>query len=493
MKWYELNNEERTNNIYLKFSIKEFYNWWSNQTNNWMEIRTVDWEQAKEIGKTLSIPYSHTGVFINNEVNLGNAIRYINNKKYTAWFGINPRKFNFNKYGSKSLSGGDHFIQSINYIFIDIDRFIKVGNATNLELQNANSVADKILDKLGLQGWNNSYIKICSGNGVQLLIKLDIPINMPNVSFNNENKCYEYNIDFNNIKEQIREGIGQQLIKFINRQDIKDKYGVMIDKAGFKIAQVGALHGTNNYKYNSSVRRGVVELKNGINEGLSDYILNTTIEKKKVFGRGYINTTKVDKISLKDLRQHKLVQLMLQDNLPDGGRNNSLSFSLKCLLKDNKIDLNNKEIIQLFYDIGVKWKDNVPRNPVDNQYHFNPAVVRNWCITNFIPPIYKKGEYIDLMHHNFLLEKTTIETFKNKGIIKEYDIFELNGKDIFEDCFIVKKYLIEGVYNNIMYYQNFILKCIKKYGEKETKYYMEYVIPEELFYSTVKKDFSLVM
>jgi len=495
-KWYELKNKI---DCYSKYTIKDFWDWWSDKKESWMEIRILKWEQAKQIGTGLKVYYSHTGVFVNTSDDLKRVIKYCNAHNFNIWFGVNPRKWNFTKWGKKGLSGGDHFVECVKFLFIDIDRTVKQGKATNKDLEGANSVGDLILEKLNENNWAKSYLKVCSGNGIQLLIKLDIPIMMPKVAFNLSKSTYELNLNFNKIKEQLRQGIGQQIITFINTKNRKDKYGVMIDSASFRIAQVGALHCTKNPKYDNNTWRGIVELKDEVNEGISDYILETEKEKKKIFGKGSIQgISRADKVSVKNIRQHKLVKLILKPNIPVGGANNYLIFSLKCLIKDNKIDINAKEIIELFHDINVNWKANITRNPVEEQFNFNPAVVRKWCVLNLYPPIYKKSETKDVICHGFELGKEEFRFIKNKKIISMYDIFILAGKDIEEDCDNIKKIMLKNVRrlftNGILEYEdrgfleglfiNFIIKCIEKYGLEETEYYYKYIIPEEVFFSS---------
>ena len=61
----------------------------------------------------------------------------------------------------------------------DIDKKDHNSAAKPKEIQEADNLADKLLADFGKNNWNQNYIKVCSGNGIQLLIKLDKPIIMP--------------------------------------------------------------------------------------------------------------------------------------------------------------------------------------------------------------------------------------------------------------------------------------------------------------------------
>lgn len=226
--WYELDEPGRVKEFYSKYSILDFWNWWDNDSKSWMEVRIKDFEVVKETASKLMLPFSASGVYVRESQDLKNVIATVR-EKATIWFGINPRKANWNKWGKKQLGGGLVNIQSVNFLFIDVDRIVKKSPANNEELKNANELADKILARLGQEGWNKDYCKICSGNGVQLLIRLDYPIKMPVVEFSIDKKEYKANEEFDNFTNIFRGKIGKQLVIFSNRYT--KELGVNLDKA----------------------------------------------------------------------------------------------------------------------------------------------------------------------------------------------------------------------------------------------------------------------
>ena len=49
MKWYELDLKTRYNEVYKKYSLVDFFYWWTDKdAPEWMEIRFDDWKIAKE-------------------------------------------------------------------------------------------------------------------------------------------------------------------------------------------------------------------------------------------------------------------------------------------------------------------------------------------------------------------------------------------------------------------------------------------------------------
>lgn len=332
VNWWESNEADRIKNVYSKYSISDFWNWWDNDSRSWMEVRIKDFEIVKATANRLLLPYSASGVYVKDSQDLKNVIAAVR-EKATIWVGINPRKSNWNKWGKKQLGGGLVNIQSVNFLFIDIDRIIKKGPATNEELKNANILADKILERLGQQGWNKDYCKICSGNGVQLLIRLDYPIKIPNMEFDMERKEFKNTDEFDNFTNIFRGKIGKQLVTFSNRYT--KELGVTLDKACFNLACVGALPVTKNYKYDNFTWRGIVELANKKeNIGLTDYIMGGITSQGKI--NIFSSRKKVDvedRLIAGKLREHPLVKFMLQP-LPAGSRNNKLFFSFKCILRD---------------------------------------------------------------------------------------------------------------------------------------------------------------
>lgn len=495
--WYQLDEKERIKEIYSKYTIKDFWDWWSDDKSLWMEIRTVDWKFAKEIGKRFSLKYSQTGVFVNSATHLKNVIAYARDKN-TIWFGVQPRKYGVTKWGSKGISGGDNYVDSIKFIFIDIDRKVKEAPATSEELKQCDIVSEAILDIFRKHDWAKSYAKIGSGNGVQLLIKLDVAIKIPNVEYIegkdlNGKPVYSYltNANFDKAKKMLYETIGQHMILYIKKY-VKDNNldNVEIDKAGFRMAQVGALHCTKNFKYGSFRWRGILDMKSGVNSGLSDYIFQmsesmSSIKTKDIGGYTKVDIFKGKRLTLGNLKKHKLIKFMLENDLPAGERNNKLWFQVKCLIRDYGIDVNSKEFRALHKELEMKH-GSLPANiPDENRFQFDINIVNSWFIDNLVPPIY------DLWPHKTLKKPILdILEWSELDIVKGDDFSEL---DIKKNMFSFKKYIrkvleeedddeYDAACNKVLrtrkiqsLFKKFVKDCIATYGVKATKYYYEFL------------------
>jgi hypothetical protein len=478
MEWYSLSVEDRIKEVYSKFNISDFFKWWQGDSGKYMEVRIMDYNLIKEVANKLNISYSKSGVYVNNAVQLKNVIAYCR-ERAVMWWGCNSRKRNWDIWGYKSFGGGNYYIDCVDTLFIDIDRCVKEGPATNEDLERANILADKILERLGTQGWDKNYCKICTGNGVQLVIKLDYPIKIPNLEYDNEKKIFIETAEYQKIIELLRKGVGPQILKLNNK--LKKDLGVEIDKTCFKIACVCSLPFTKNFKYGGFTWRGIVEIKqDGVNDGLSDYIINYQ-DKEYVEKKIFVNTNKqlnnIHIIKKGKLMEHKLVRFMLDNNLPHGAINNTLFFMLKCLLRDSKFDLQSEEFRLFHKQLEQKYKDNFPLNLPDVKYQFSEDTINNYCINNFIPPPYI------VLSQRFKRLNMKIEDLQYSWHLQAKENIILPDDTIIQDDLkIFKSQLKEGDYQNINKVANFIKACIKKYGEKETEYFCKYIMYRYLGY-----------
>lgn len=464
MEWYEFSESDRIKEVYAKYTIADFFDWWSSNKNKWMEVRIKNIQIIKDVSKALELPHSPSGVYVNNSYDLKKVIAFVR-EKATCWMGVNPRKKNYNKWGNISLGGRLINIESIDFLLIDIDRTIKNGPATKDELKNADILANLIIDKLSKQNWANNYCKICSGNGVQLLIKLDIPIVMPTLIFDNKTKTYDINRQFEQYCSLLRDGIGKQLKKFSEKY-IKE-LSVDVDKAGFNIASVSALPVTKNYKYKGFTWRGVIEIVDkGKNDGLTDYIMQYKKENlPEVISIKMPNIN--DKLIAGKLRDHPLVKFMLQ-KLPTGERNNKLWFQLKCLIRDSNISINSDEFISLHHEIEQMWEDQLSLNVPERKYVFSRNTVNGYCIDNLMPLVY---EYKEKFHKklDMKLENLPYDKVSKISLVKD-----LPSETIFdEDCDEFKNSLEEGNFMNIEKYIAFVNGIKNKYGEEKAKYFCD--------------------
>lgn len=477
--WYKLSESERIQQVYALHTIKDFWDWWSDGEEKVMEVRIKDFARIKELAKELQIPYSPSGVYVWNDILLKEVIR--RTRDVTLWFGINSRKRNWNQFGTKSFGGRDCNVKQIDVLFIDIDRVKKDGVATEEELEKCDQLANIILDKLSIQNWNKSYCKVCSGNGVQLLIKLDFPIKLSEQEYDSRTKSFTPNDSFDRLRVLIPKGIGFDILKFCNKY--KEELGVEVDKACFNIGRVAALLQTKNYKYQGFTWRGVVQLEKGVNDGLSDYVLAKVDDiklyrEKNVFVKSKAITPS-NRIKPGKIFEHPLAKLLTERELPHGGINNILWAQMKALLRDSGIDFASEEFRKFHKEVELKQKDNYPANIPDKNYTFNENTVNRWCIDNLYPLLFpawaNKTKKKDL----------GIDTILFEHVIKDTDEYTLNSeRTILEDLDWFKKELSSDVSPGINgeKFLKFVRSCITKYGETRTRYYFENIMKKYLSY-----------
>ena len=487
-EWFQLSESERIKNIYSKTSIEEFWDWWSDGENKFMEVRIRDFSIIKQLNNKYKIPYSPSGVYINNAKQLKFVISKVRDVA-TMWFGIQPRKKSYNNFGWKSFGGKDVNVSEIGFVFIDIDRMDKNGPANKKDLEHADILCNAILEKLKTNGWSKSYLKICSGNGLQVLLKLDVPLKMINVDFEKmvvgDKDYYKpiENDEYIKLKSVLREGVGKQILNFSKKfareyeKQNNEKLNAIVDKNVFKLSVVGSLPVTKNYKFDSFTWRGVVDLKNGLNSGLSDYVLYVIEDMPKyvnsnVFtpSRALKNTNRFIK---NKIRQHPVIQLILDNELPYGMINNYLWFQIKCLVRDSKVmndDGFRDEFMKVHKQIEAKLNGNLSMNIPDKKFKFEENIINKFCMENLIPPIYPlwdgSKKKFDSKINEVEWEEVNFSSTKDKNY---------NGTDIYEDMKLFKEELIDGDYSNKLRYIGFIKGCIGKYGVKKTHYFFTYI------------------
>ena len=477
MNWYELTEEEHIKQVYSKYTIKQFWEWWSGEQDLVMEVRIKDYNLIKQTAQRYMLPYSSSGVYINSDIQLKQVIMFVRDNA-TIWFGINPRKKSINKWGVRCFEGKDSNVDNIYFIFIDIDRVIKKDVATNIELERADKLCKLILERLNLNGWANNYTLINSGNGVQLILRLDEPIILQNLTFKTlttGDKTVYYAVNntiFEKTKKIIVEGIGKDIKKFCD--EFKDSLGVEIDKSAFNIGRVGALPFTKNFKYNGFRWRGIIEMKNGVNTGLTDYIMSKLKDIKSYKENKVFNKTKIleEEYKIKsdgEFFNNPLVKFIMYNDFPQGGINNTLWFSLKLLIRDSKIDIYSKEFIEFHNFIKHKHNRTFTLNMPEDKFVFDERVINNYCINNMLPLVYplkNRGQKIYEMY----MKNISFDSYK---LINE-DIILNKESTIFEDINEYKHKLIENnLVHNSSVIGNFIKGCIKKYGLEKTKYFYD--------------------
>lgn len=467
IEWFNLSEPDKVKEVYSKFTLVDFWNFWSDGKSRVMEVRIKDWDIKKKIHEEFGYPYSMSGVFVKDSNELKNVIA-VSRDRHIMWFGTQPRRKVINKKGYKNYGGSDVNVDEIVFLFLDIDRTKKEGEATPEELRKIDLFCNKILEKLGAEGWINSYMKIATGNGIQLLIRLDSPIKVPDVVYDKTQDRYIYDVEYENIKILIHEGIGKDLIRFNNK--FKDEYNAEIDNSCFNMSRVGSLPFTKNFKYDSFRWRGIIDIKdNGSNEGLTQHIYSRMVglEKPRVFK---INTLERKHMLFKNkLEENPVVKFMLDNDLPAGKRNNYLWFQIKCLIRDSKIDMKSEEFKDLHRRLEQRH-GTLTLNLPEPQFKFDEDIVNKFCIDNFIPPIYPA-----FAHRK--TKEDMCEKYWRWDMKDEVDgAMHLDeDSDIMQDMAQCKKLLKPYDINNNEIIALFVKELIKKYGEQKTRYYYDWL------------------
>lgn len=388
-----------------EYKLEDFWNWWSDGSTQFMEVRFINYKVAKYIGTKFNLPYSIAGVYINNYSDLLKVVSFIR-KKQTMWMKFNPcRKIPTKK--SMSFSGVDEGIEAIKFFVFDIDRINKNGAADDNEI---NKIYDfvKLIEE-ELQNKNiTQYCTVFSGNGFQIIIKLDEPILLPFPQYDKEHDIYVPDEKFNNYKLLIKETVGNYFIQKFNTKENRIKYNAEIDKKCFNIGRVGALPFSFNFKFDPPRVRGVFHYGTGINDGLSDSLIQQLDElnlqpKNKQYRVNNNSIPITEKLTYKNLLKNRLIRFLLSKELPGGDRNSNLIFPLKCLIQQSGLDLQDKRIVSLQRMIEKKQLDKFPFNTPPVTATFNAEAVNNYCINNYLPLLYPefvlsnkpKKRYID--------------------------------------------------------------------------------------------------
>jgi len=469
-EWYELEEDERVKKVYAKYTLADFWKWWSRGQPATMEIRIKDFTKIKILKEKYNFPISASGVYVQNVDDIKRILKEYRNDT-TLWFGVNPKKKSYDKRGWWNFNGEDHGIKEIGYIFIDIDRVTKIKPATTWELKNANYVADQILERLNKYKWSESYIKICSGHGVQLLIKLDYPIELPTPAVNSK-KQYEYNEEYETLKKLVKRGIGAEIVKFARK--FKDEYMVEVDASGMNMGRVAALPMSKNLKYDTQRWRAIVEIKDGINEGLTDYIYTKikdlkTFKKKNAFSKPRAIPDD-HKLKKGKMLENPLVRLFLDYDLPKGDKHMTIGFALRMLIKDSGFTFQDKEVQEVIHLIEQKYGHFQRAMPADDE-KFNTGIVNNFCFKHRIPPVYPL--WPDAHDNRFPID----DTVKWSDIIAypPTNIMEFDEeKDIRSDIRKCINLLDDNdIEKNTLIYIEFVRNCIKRYGIEQTKYFFD--------------------
>jgi hypothetical protein len=396
MKWYEYNLKDRYTKVYNQHSLEDFWNWWTDDKEDYMEVRVKNWEQVKDYSDKFHVPHASCGMFVNEAWQLKKVVNYFVDKRDDIWFAINPKRRLPNKFGKMVFSSKDINVSKLKYLFIDIDRVVKDGPATNEDLMNADFLANKIIDGFEEAGFNKNYCKICSGNGLQILFKLDVPFELPVPKLNEDTGMYVEDSMFLEIKNVIKEGIGKVLPALSEK--FKVDYNVEIDKVCFNVGRIGALPHTYNQKYDEPIPRGIVELVNdGRNEGFSDWLKSIQESKteRAQTSKQYKNIKPLQlseeyKMIHNSLQQNRIIDLMLKYKFPEGGINNTLWYAVKILMHNSGINTTHKDFISVHNMLMQKHGRSFSTNGLEAQYTGNYNGPINKESINFVAPMVNK-------------------------------------------------------------------------------------------------------
>lgn len=471
--WYTFSEAEKVEKVYSQYTIAQFWDWWADGQARVMEVRIKDFELLKQVATHLQYPFSPSGIYVSTADQLKRVLALVRDKA-VIWFGLNPRKKNWHpKYGYKTFAGFDTNVSDIAFFVVDIDRVVKEGAATPEQLEATERLANYILEKLALQQWNKGYCKLSSGNGVQLLIKLDFPIRIPDQEFDAKQNMFLANAEYEKIKEIIRMGIGKDILTFCKQY--KEELGVEVDKACFNLSRVVALPFSKNYKYDGFTWRGIIDLKEQRNDGLTDHIMSkqediALYKSKNVFGQSS-SLLQRDRIKPGKLADNILVRFMLDNELPYGSINNKIWFQLKCLLRDSKVDLTTDEFKAIHKELERKYKGTFTLNLPDKQFKFDENIINSYCIEYMIDPLYplwpKKTKKRDIMVTIFELDEFNIALInKREAHIFPPETTLIEDLSYCRDRIVLKR-------NNDEHIDSCIKGLIEKYGIERVKYYLK--------------------
>ncbi len=454
--------------------LEYFFNFLShdNKDKVWC-MSILNYKISKAIAMKYHLPYGLESIFIKNFDELYKVVNEINKRKVSSFFRINPQRKSYYKNSKFPVYNSTYYgIEEISNILIDIDRIEKNGPASVEELLKLSEFSNLILkelNKINIHRW----MKICSGNGIHIIIPLDEGIYIPLPQYDAMNKIYVKDELFEKYTVLLKKTFYEKLFKKFNTKSYREKYNAEIDEACWKLTSGCAIPYTYNVKYGKQLRY-IVNSYDGSNEGLADAIFNQlenlslpVYNKDKI---KFSNLKNEFKLNLKNLENCRLVKFLLSGKLPSGMRNNYLIFQLKLLLKDNNISFNEPLVKKLFMKINKIQGDNFAWNIPDEKYHFNPEVVNKYCILNRLPLLYdvmydrKKVRDID----EYILDWSN---YKKQYIPNEYVYKFDNDSGLFDDLRVINKRYNENP--DIMVLYGMIKGLEDKYGSDDSRFILE--------------------
>lgn len=394
-----------------KYTLKDYWNFITHGNNHVFEVRTTSFKLAKLIGEKFNVPYSYNGgVFVKSYEELYNIVFFARKMKQTIWISVNPkRKVTLPNYKFKTYTAKDEGIEYIMNIMIDLDNIDRKGNPLDVMKNKPHilSLAREMLKNLRAVGFE-SYMIVDSGGGYQIVLPIE-PLYMPVNQLDKTGKFLIPSETFLKYKTLVKSTIGTMIARKYGTKEYKRDYFADVDTSSFNIGRVMSLHGTFNFKYelNTPVTRRVVDINikegNEENKGVLSAMLRNLVnlpDSEYIAKRGDVKLA-MGKYGSEDvygesrtytfntIRRCRLVQMLLNKKLPEGGRHSHLIFPLKVLLMRCSIDFNRLEVRNLFSQINYVQEKQFPFNPPPPFSVFSINTVNKYCMQHNLELVYE--------------------------------------------------------------------------------------------------------
>ena len=515
-QWYEHDDEGRKR-IFSKYSIEDFWNWWSDGDDVVMEIRIVkkrnDDDLFRDINGRFGIPWVMTSLFAESATDLKNILYNIHGRYKHVWYGANPRiKTKRVKTGKVWYGITDEHINTIRFLVFDIDRRDKSKATDSRVLADAHEVAQLMIKFMQEIIEVNDYMLVFSGNGVQLLFRLDEPLELtpykltenPNPEAANK-FIKEITIKHRRDLEFMSAYVKERIFKHFRGIKQYKESSVELDPSVYTVNRVAALPYTMNMKSGDGVWRGIIDMvKDGENTGLNaelwDFRRNFKPRRATVKRRGVRKKTKsqylVDK---SDLMTHPLAQLMLSEHCPEGDINNTIWYWFKIVLEDSGYKFVEDDYIRLRSELQQRLGRTLPDNPpsgYENTTEFTEAQLRTYCLWKQIPlfmpveikrtDMYNKKFYISIKPFDIDHIYANAGNYSSK--IRDYR-FSLRHED--KDIWNERNRLSKDIYRSYKFFLDKkgtlaalkeVISAIKrKYGVDTARYFIEEIMRHYFF------------
>lgn len=389
--------------VYSKFTYREFWEFTNPGETEVYELRLRPpkkkdlprpmHEYIQEAARRAKAPCHWTGVFVRTADQFWIVACYAFKQKLTLYISANPKKKSYHPKDRKSglcYNGMKQSEKGIYTLLIDFDPSAELkSDGVHDSSEACYRVAKKFLDA---NPKIKKYCLLSSGNGVQLRIPFDNPIPLPKDTYDVDGTFVETE-EWATYSRLLKVAFGPDLGKY-ETPDIKP------DTTSLELARVGRAPFSGNWKNPDQPRMaGIIEIVDeGENYGLYDYAMNfyDQVFRAEQSKQEYVSdATLAEELNCNEhtLVDSKLAKLLLTEGLPEGGRNNTLFFQFKLLIKANGLSPKNEHVARIIRYIERAQKDKFPTNEPAGHMRFHPEAIINWCIDHRWPPIYEPLYY----------------------------------------------------------------------------------------------------